>query len=142
METVQEIVKKIEAQIVDTEVRHHAAMSEGEIAHQGDLYVHRVTAAHPRGLVMGKSSVQVALGTGNGARHMAVGAVRVYAGTILPEWVKPPTADLRGQMTGPVIVAKKRWTLEHPEHAHHSLPAGTYQVSYQYDPRTMQRTID
>ncbi len=114
----------------------------GHCIHQGDVYVHRVDESHKRGGRIGGDNHQIALGTGNGARHMAVGDIEVFAGMRLPEWVSAPADIQPGEITGPVIVAAKAFRIEHPEHAHHQLPAGTYQVTYQYDPRTMRRVID
>ena len=42
-------------------------------------------------------------------------------------------------LLGPVIVADEAFTLTHPEHAHHRLPAGIYQVGYQLDVSEQER---
>ncbi len=84
---------------------------------------------------------EVALGTGNGSRHMASGEVRVFKGKKLPTGVK--IKDVSDEtIMGPCIKADAPWALTHPEHAHHHLPKGTYKVVYQYDPRTMRRVAD
>jgi hypothetical protein len=40
---------------------------------------------------------------------------------------------MQTELVGPLVVSKDRFELTHPEHAHFSLPAGTYQVIYQGD---------
>ena len=52
------------------------------------------------------------------------------------------TPEQRRACTGPVVVASEPFVLEHPEHAHHALPAGTYQVTYQWDEAAMARVAD
>lgn len=114
----------------------------GHCVHQGDVYVHRVEDSHKRGKRIGKDAVQIALGVGNGARHVAEGSVEVYEGVKLPEWVSPPMDVSTSEITGPLIVASEAFDVTHPEHAGHRLPAGVYQVTYQYDPKTMKRVAD
>ena len=140
--TMEEAVKAVTESKADAEVRVIRRMEAGSAVQQGDVYLHAVEADHPRGKRLGKDSVQIALGTGNGARHMVEGEVEVYEGTRLPETVKPPLNAEAREVTGPVVVAKKPFKLTHPEHAHFALPAGTYQTTYQYDPRTMRRVQD
>lgn len=140
--TTNEAIQKIQQSPADINKRITRRIEIGHCVHQGDIYVHRVDDNHPRGKRIGKDSVQVALGAGNGARHIAEGKVEVYEGKTLPEWVQAPMEVEAIEITGPVIVANESWLLTHPEHAHHQLPAGTYQVTYQYDPKTMRRVQD
>jgi hypothetical protein len=63
------------------------------------------------------------------------GAAEVYLGTTPPEWAKRA-------LLGPMFRLFSRGTVTHPEHAHISLPAGTYQVTHQMDARTLQRVRD
>lgn len=143
--TVQDVrsaVREVEASPADAEVRVVRRLEVGQVVQQGDVYLHRVAAEHPRGKRVGAGSVQIALGTGNGARHMAEGAVQVFAGSRLPEGVSAPMDVRPEEILGPVIVADEPWRLTHPEHPHHRLPAGCYQVTYQYDPQTMRRVAD
>ena len=142
MKTTIEAVQVIERVEADTEIRVMRRMEIGSAAQQGDLYVHRLPDDWARGKRIGKGSVQVALGTGNGARHIAEGAVEVYEGTLLPPGVSAPMKVEWREICGPVIVAREPWTLTHPEHPHHRLPEGTYGVTYQYDPKTMRRVAD
>lgn len=125
-----------------TELRICRRIEVGTAIHQGDVYVHCVASKHPRGKIRSSGSVQVAVGTGVGSRHIAVGDIIVYEGTQYPNDFTVPDGIEHNQLLGPVIVAKDSWTLTHPEHAHHKLPAGTYQVTYQADMRTRQRVID
>ena len=105
--------------------------SEGQAASPGE-----------RGEQIGKGCVQIALGTGNGARHVAEGAVKVYRGTKLPPGVTVPAGVSESEILGPVVVAEETFRITHPEHPHHRLPAGTYQTTYQIDMRTMRRVVD
>ena len=79
-ETIQNAVRKVEQAPADADVRTVRRMEIGQAIQQGDVYLHRVPDNHPRGKQVGMDSVQIALGSGNGARHMAEGAVRVFAG--------------------------------------------------------------
>ena len=139
---ILEAVKVIETAKPDVDIRIVRRIEIGHAIHQGDVYLHRVADDFPRGEQIGAGSVQIALGTGNGARHMAEGTVRVFKGVQLPEWVKAPMDVQPGEITGPVVVADDTWNLTHPEHPHHCLPAGVYQTTYQYDPQTMRRVQD
>lgn len=141
METLQ-AVEKIKLAPADENLRITRRIEIGHAIQQGDVYLHRVEPAHPKGKQIGQGLVQIALGTGNGARHMAEGEILAFEGKQLPEWVKAPM-DVPGQeIMGLVIVAEETWKLTHPEHPHHRLPAGTYQTTYQYDPKTMRRVVD
>jgi len=140
--TIREAVKAVEGAKADPEVRNVRRMEVGQVVQQGDVYLHFVVAGHPHGKQIGAGNVQIALGVGNGARHMAEGAVQVFAASHLPCGVKAPMNVRPEEVCGPVIVADKPWRLTHPEHPHHNLPAGTYQVTYQYDPQTMRRVQD
>jgi hypothetical protein len=140
--TIRDAVGAVEGAQADAAVRVVRRLEIGQVVQQGDVYLHRVAASHPPGRQLGVGSVQIALGTGNGARHMAEGAVRVFAGVRLPEGVKAPMDVRPEEILGPVIVADESWRLTHPEHPHHRLPAGCYQVTYQYDPQTMRRVQD
>ena len=139
---VMEQIKKIQDAPADQDLRITRRIEIGSVIQQGDVYLHRVADGHPRGKQIGAGSVQVALGVGNGARHVAEGDVDVFAGQQLPPNVRAPMDVQPQEITGPVVVATKTWHLTHPEHPHHRLPAGVYQVTYQYDPHTMRRVVD
>lgn len=135
-----DVVKTITAAVPDTTVRVLRRIEVGAVIHQGDVYLHAVAADWPRGNERG--SRQVAVGSTVGARHVAVGNVQVYDGKSLPVGVKIPAWTTIDEILGPVVVASSTWTLKHPEHAHHKLPAGTYQVTYQADYTTRRRVQD
>ena len=137
-----EAVRRVEATKPDVDVRVVRRIEIGHAVQQGDVYLHRVADDFPRGEQIGAGSVQIALGEGNGARHMAEGPVRVFKGVSLPPGCGSPLDVHPSEITGPVVIADDTWSLTHPEHPHHSLPAGTYQTTYQYDPQTMRRVRD
>jgi len=143
METaVAEAVKKIEVAEHDPDLRITRRIEIRSVVQQGDVYLHRVATDHTHGKQIGAGAVQIALGTGNGARHMAEGAVEVFEGRALPDYVTPPMDVDPSEITGPLVIATEMWLLTHPEHPLHRLPAGCYQVSYQFDPQTMRRVAD
>lgn len=117
----------------------------GQAIHQGDVYMHRVADDHPRGDELG--TCQVAVGDTQGSRHVAEGEVHVFAGVALPATFQRPAwiesdEQARSIFLGPVVVADAPWCLTHPEHAHHRLPAGAYQVTYQADQMARARVAD
>lgn len=127
----------------DTESRICRRLEVGRAIHQGDVYVFAVAGSHPRGDRLGTR--QVAVGTTIGSRHVADGdGVEVFAAVagaadkLLPLF----DADQRAACLGPVVVARDTWTLTHPEHAHHVMPAGTFQVVYQWDEATRRNVAD
>jgi hypothetical protein len=113
--------------------RRIEAMQIGQVVRQGDVYIHRVSADHPKGDKL--KSRQLAVGSTKGARHVAEPPAAVYQG-IMP----PPDCD--STLLGPRIDSERRFTISHPEHPDFSLPAGAYQVTHQMDARTMKRTQD
>lgn len=139
---VQAELEKISQAKADPEVRVMRRLEIGSVIQQGDVYLHVVPADHPRGQRIGEGQVQIALGEGSGARHVADGDVEVFEGAALPEGFSVPEGAEAEDLLGPLVVARKPWTLTHPEHAHHRAPALTYQVTYQFDPRTMRRVVD
>lgn len=135
-----ENLNKISNTTPDVEIRNTRNILVGQCVQQGDVYVHRVSDTHARGKMRG--SRQVAVGDTVGSRHIAEGKkVNVFEGTKLPEGCKF-TGNLARAITGPVVVAEEDWVLTHPEHAHHSLPAGTYQITYQLDAKTQRAVQD
>ncbi len=128
-------------QSVDVRVWADKDAEVGKCVHQGDVYLHRVADDHLRGEELGTR--QVAVGEGVGSRHVAEGGgVTVYEGEALPEWVTPDAEIGPEAYLGPVVVAKERWTLTHPAHAHHSVPAGVYAVTYPVNPTERRRDTD
>lgn len=141
--TIEEKIQAITATPKAPEVRDATALELGQVAHQGDIYCHRVPDDWPRGARLGTR--QVAVGNTVGARHVVTGDVEVYAGVALPRSFRPPKwlrgADPKPIFLGPVVVARAGAVLTHPEHAHHAL-CGTYQVTYQADTRARARMQD
>lgn len=137
-------MKQIEAvisHVPDTDTRTLRRCEIGARVHQGDVYVIRVPANHPRGKPWG--SRQVAVGTTIGQRHVAEGeGVDVFAGVTVDALLPLFSVEQRAECMGPVVVASGPWSLTHPEHAHHCLPAGTYQITYQWDAARMGRVVD
>ncbi len=138
--TADKAVAEVMAAKPDNEVRVCRRIEVGSNLHQGDVYIHKVEDSHPRGSKTGTR--QVAVGNTVGARHIAVGKLEVFAGSILPAYMTPAQDVPVEAYLGPVVVADEDWTLEHPEHANHRLPAGTYQVTYQVDPVEQRRVLD
>lgn len=140
VETAQ-AVEKVTKAASDPEVRTARRIEIGHAIHQGDVYLHRVADGHPRGKELG--SRQVAVGTAVGSRHIVEGdGVKVFGGQKLPPGVVPPLWVAEGSLLGPLVEATGPFVLTHPEHAHHALPAGCYQVTYQADHDTQQRVED
>ena len=134
-------VERVSKAPADPEKRVTRRLETGSVIHQGDVYLHRVDDAHPRGARRG--SRQVALGTSVGSRHVAEGEnVDVFEGVALPPWVNARGDVDRRDLLGPLVVAPRGLVLTHPEHAHHELPSGTYQVTYQVDLTTRRAVID
>ena len=148
MKTIEEVVSSITTHKAEPEVRTLRRVEPGMVAHQGDVYLHVVPQDWARGKQRG--STQVAVGTTIGSRHVAEGeGVEVFDGKKLPpSFVRPQwCADMSDAQVaeiflGPVVVAPDGFTLTHPEHAHHKLPACVVQVTYQGDPRTARRVQD
>ena len=117
-EAVFSQIKDAAERHANPEVRFVRTMQVGQWVRQGDINIARVGDRAARGTETWRR--QLAPGETQGSRHVvADGGVRVY----LP--AKP------GPLVGPVIVAKERCVVTHPEHAHVSLPSGTYAVTFQ-----------
>lgn len=143
--TMKDAVNKVEVAPADLDKRVTRRIEIGSAAQQGDVYLHRLSDNWKRGKSLGRAKrggVQIAVGQNIGARHMAKGTLEVFEGVALPPGVQAPSDVDPREMLGPVIVADSPWSLTHPEHAHHQLPAGVYGVTYQVDMRTMRRVVD
>lgn len=97
---------------------------------QGDIYIWPIKEV-PKGATP-RADHQLALGNSVGSRHVASAGVKLYD--------RQDTAQQ--PLLGPIVEAKERWDVTHPEHAHFSLPSGVYQVGYQLDMSTRQAVID
>lgn len=133
------------------DLRQHSGMKAGKVGHQGDVYVHCITAIPEAWNVEVSEHRQVALGNAIGSRHVAEGdALTVFWPKSKDEAMKQcPIKDFfvgneqaKRLCLGPIVKADKAWTLTHPEHAHHQFPAGTYLVTYQFDFNTQQIVRD
>jgi hypothetical protein len=141
MQTSEEALQSIQSAEPDTKLRVCRRIEIGGAIHQGDVYLHCVPDAHPRGQELGTR--QVAIGTTVGSRHIVEGAgVSVFAGSRYPDGFNEPKDIQPNALLGPLVVANEAFTLTHPEHAHHRLPAGCYQVTYQADLISMRAVVD
>jgi hypothetical protein len=138
-EQVLDSIAQIEkaAGVAISDVRFVEKHVVGKVAgRQGDIYLHMVADNHAHGDKV--ESRQLAIGNSVGSRHVIEGAsVEIFQGTTLPKWVTDNRTPL-----GPCFKIKQRETNTHPEHAHYSLPDGTYQVTHQMDARTWGRVAD
>ena len=150
MQTAEQVMSEIteNAKQSSPKIRNVEKLIPGLVERQGDIYLlHMGVATKSASKIAGyyewirknakphettllalpktrgkKTSVrQLAQGETQGSRHVAAGDLEVFA---------PVDANV---LIGPTIVAEGRWTLEHPEHGHASVPAGAYQVLYQRD---------
>lgn len=122
------------------------AASVGDVVRQGDLYL--VCLADPPA---GKSTSQRQLvpGTTQGSRHVAVGDCRIIVPNDRAQFAATVSQAVKGaevpaELTGPAIVCRGDVTIEHPEHGHRTLPAGSvwggvYQRQYAEE---VQRVLD
>lgn len=129
----------------DRDIRYVRSGAVGQNCRQGDVYLLRV-AKRPECYATKSSNRQLAPGTSKGSRHILDGAVTVFTA---PEAASrdavsrlPGVSGGRLLLPGPCVEADERFTLTHPEHAHHSLPAGCYVTVYQLDQRSMRRVQD
>jgi hypothetical protein len=115
-------------------------MKVGETIRQGDIYLVRIEALteSERKTLKPWKGQQLVRGTQGGARHMAEGAKLFES----DRQRFKGNGRARATLLGPIVVADRRCTITHPEHAHFELPRGTYQVANQLDPRTMRAVLD
>jgi hypothetical protein len=132
MNNINTIVRQIETQSDShtSDLRFIRDIQINEVIRQGDVYIQRVDNDYPKGDII--ENWQLAPGTSKGSRHI------VEAG----DHVTIHTLESNDILHGPVIVARERWTVTHPEHADCSIPSGTYRVGYQLDLRTRKRVVD
>lgn len=105
-------------------VRYIDAIKVGEFIRQGDVYLERIEKRDMESYKTVTQDRQLAPGTTKGSRHIVAASSNVTIYT---------TENVHSFLMGPQIEAKDRFVLEHPEHAHFSLPAGTYQARYQQE---------
>ena len=149
MKTLAEVIKGIQAHASKhkkKELRDLKTFPIGKKGRQGDVNFKRIKDYTP-----GKPALtmQLAPGSTKGSRHIVEGA-EVFLGWEHDDKFYAATAKRLGvsrdrlveALKGPVIVAKKRFTITHPEHANVVLPAGVYVTWGQLDPKTMRRVAD
>lgn len=129
----------------DKDLRYVRELAVGQWIRQGDVMLLRI-AKRPDCYATKTTNHQLAPGTSKGSRHIVDGPVTLHTA---PEADArsaiaklPGTTTSRLLLPGPCVDASERFTLTHPEHAHHSLPAGVYVTIYQLDSRSMRRVED
>lgn len=130
----------------DRDIRFVREIAVGQHVRQGDVYLLRL-AKRPTCFATATKNRQLAPGASKGSRHVAEGtAVKLF--TAPERDGRPAMAKLPGVkggdrlLVGACVEAADRFIVSHPEHAHHSLPAGCYAVLFQLDPRSMRRVED
>ena len=138
--TVLEAHRQIEdhSKNADHATRVVNSIAIGEHVRQGDCYLIRID--QPSADWRPTTNLQLAPGVSNGSRHVAEGDVQILTSPESNPVARMP--DGRSRLLGPQIVARDRFTVTHPEHAHVSLPAGTYQTTYQLDYDRQQAVRD
>jgi hypothetical protein len=112
----------------------------GKHVRQGDLYIIRMDpSTFDKTKYKVTQNRQLAPGSTKGSRHTVTDAVTVYAPVKEQEVLRQNDGFT---MLGPVVESKERFSVDHPEHAAMSCPAGTYQISYQIDPITQRKVQD
>lgn len=110
---------------------HIKSMEINEFARQGDVYIRKIKEITGTEKL---TNYQLAPGNTKGSRHIVQNKVLIvkgYVGKEMPDDAK-----------GPQIKSDKELRVNHPEHADFILPAGCYQVSYQYDWARQSRVRD
>lgn len=134
-----EIIKDLEEKALNLNVkdmRQLKGMKVGQVARQGDIYIHKVSDDFTVGEEL--SIRQIADGVSVGARHILRGNVKVYRGFKLPLYV-----ESRYPLGYAFDVTEEGAVLEHPEHAHFDIcDKGRYVVTHQMDMRTRQKVSD
>lgn len=123
------------------ELRMVRTIEVGEHVRQGDCLIERLTRV-PKVFSVRTTNRQLAPGTTQGSRHVLGVAKTDWLGEWsqpdqLPHehevWILPKAEQEKQPLVGPVIVITGRCVVTHPEHAHVSLPSGTYGVTYERD---------
>ncbi len=130
---LQNEVSKVLNSKADHEIRVMRNHVVGTVpVHQGDVYLHAVSSDWPRGAVRGTR--KIAVGENEGSTHVVEGDVEVYEGVKLPEYMTGAAKRNAVEFLGPVVVVGEGGALlTHVKHAHHRIPCGVYQTTYQVD---------
>jgi|CXWL01.1.fsa_nt_gi hypothetical protein len=129
MQTIDEVVNQIEgkAALVSQKPETQAAptrygsMAAADYHRQGDIFIRRIGDVPSGAIKQDKPIRQLAPGTNQGSRHL----LDSLSGITLYTVCNPSVLD------GPIIVSDRQFTVEHPEHGHCTVPAGTYAINYQ-----------
>jgi hypothetical protein len=128
------------------ETRIIKAIKPGHMIRQGDIYAINVDGMtsievfqtvkvdfknYTSKVKTNKTHYQLVPGSTKGSRHTVKNDLEIFVN---------PTND--SSLVGPLIKSQKDFTIEHPEHAHFQLPAGTYLICYQMNDKTKQRVKD
>lgn len=123
---VKETLEKIETQArarAKPDPVKYGTLAKDDYHRQGDVYFVRAGDSVPKRAKAIKPMRQLAPGETQGSRHIIreadMGHLKFYA--------RPEATPL----DGPIIVASKPFTVDHPEHGSVTLPAGTYSCHYQ-----------
>lgn len=110
----------------EANLRFIKSIDVGQGIRQGDVSLYRLAELpFPRDKAKPwEHGTQLAAGSTRGSRHVVAQneAVSIFA---------PPAKA--GALVGPVLEATERFLVEHPDHAHFSLPSGIYQTRYHQD---------
>lgn len=118
------------------ETRFVDKIQPGQFVRQGDIYIVCVKSVNPK---LKETKVrQLAMGNSQGSRHVIEGEAEIFA----PVSKTIQRTKLGEYFEGPSFRCKEHVTISHPEHAHISLPPGSYEVRHQVDLLTKKRVID
>jgi len=136
MTEVLEVVKKIkkEAERASPEIRVIKSLKIGQGIRQGDVYLVRIDDSVNTGAALKQK--KLVPGEHQGSRHV----VSENANLFEPKGTQKGISQTA--ILGPVVRSKERFSVTHPEHAHFSLPSGTYQCVQQLDARTQLAVRD
>lgn len=98
-------------------------LKEGDHHWQGDLAIIVTFEKLPPHREGWEGGNQLALGNTRGSRHCILEP--------LNDELQLVTLRDRGALDGPIIVAKRKFTVTHPEHGDVTWPAGNYKIRYQ-----------
>ena len=121
MQDAETLIRKIhaEAEQSSTELRFVRTCGLKDEIRQGDVYLYRLPGEPEHQAAL--ETRQLAPGETAGSRHVVAGEATLYArGSV-------------DRLDGPVVHVRERSVIEHPEHAHISIPPGWYEVRYQRD---------
>lgn len=146
--SVQRDISAIKKSAEKMEAAQPAAIgtaSVGDVVRQGDLYLVCLDHLPEAAERVGK---KLAPGETQGSRHVASGECAVYrpaSATTVAQLIGAVCrgANIPEQLVGPLVECLGETTIEHPEHGHRILPAGTvwavvYQRAYGEEVRRVQ----